>query len=188
MYSLLQIDFVRERKNVMILDIILGSINIPDSDVVEIGEKEVNPDEKVIGVVGQGPRKLWTVISRKLDILKPKVEKVRAYVETGTGDPLSQETIAEIDAEVMSIKLLKEIFWQEVREELSVTYSGIAIRKGWVLVAEKSEDPLAGLGIEIVDILRGAPVDLAGTDCGDPDCPVHGKNPIPIFSLLRGQA
>lgn len=150
----------------MILDILLGLDQIPEADIVEIGKKEIGPDEEVLGVVGLRARRLYSVVRQQTKLAVAKIMELQTKV--ATLDDL-KATAEQLELDIKRGELLKTIFWQEVWEGLGEKNKPeICIRKGWEVVADHPKrNPIMDFIDNIESIVP---------DCGDPNCLIHGKS------------
>ena len=163
----------------MILDILSGLNQIPDAEIVETGQEEVGPGEEVKGVLGPRLRQLSTAISRYAKRIEAEVT---GLIQAGVD--LNDSRFESFELGMKGAELLKNIFWQEVREEFNLPKERIGIRAGWKVVVDKEDEILS----QLRDVIISAAISQG--DCGDPNCPLHGRQnqQRPFVQSRRGQA
>jgi len=163
----------------MILSLILGLEKVIEAEIVPLGIEELKPDDVVLGVVGMEARKLYTIIDREGTRISAETEELQNEV-LAVHNPVAmlkqwETRVKQLNTETSMVVSLKELFWQEVREEIGDgPDEGIAIRKGWEIVAEPPEltdNPIIASLMEVLGESGFPP------DCGNDDCPIHGKHP-----------
>lgn len=159
-----------------ILDILAELDQMADDTVDPTGPNEsaeVQANDKVLGSVGMRARKLRTLINKRCDEGRVQVEALVAKrFETPIETLKAKLRLMEKDANTLN--LLKEAFWNQVRSGLEEEFDAeIEIKKGWVVVAAKDEEPI--LMTLTAERLYLANQDfLRQTNCGDQDCEIHG--------------
>lgn len=145
----------------MILNLLQELDKIPETDIVCPGDEDVQPGDKVVGIVGLRAQKLFAVVGRMVNLVKAKVEALSSPKD------LTPAKKKEIESDVKTADLLRDLFWQEVEEETGTIGQSLTIKNGWMLVAtpepERNEIPR-------IVIAMGFP-----SGCNDPNCLIHGK-------------
>lgn len=149
----------------MILQILSELGQISEADIIDVGDGEVQPGERAVGTVSLNAKRLFVAMKRRVGALTKEVEELNRA--TSVPADLIMKTRTRLEAEAERLKLLREIFWREIREELDLPDNGVVIRKGWKVVSLPSEppDPISEAFSALLGVMP---------NCGDPDCPVHG--------------
>jgi hypothetical protein len=125
----------------MILQLLTELNTMPEDQVVgdDVTKfKDVGSGEQVKGILGIQGRKLYSAMRRQQELISTQA------TEAGKGKEIPEmlAAIKEIELNSRRHDLLKEIFWQEIKEEFSLDGQGIGIRKDWqvVILPEEAED------------------------------------------------
>lgn len=141
----------------MILSILSGLGQIPEADLIKVGQGDVEPGEEVVGVLPLDLRRLYTVYRKQAELVLAKTKK-RPTTRRTMGELMAHAR--ELDFDTEGVTLLRAIFWREVQQRFGANGKSIAIRKGEEVVImppEVSKTPA---------IVEG--VIIAG--CDNPDC------------------
>jgi len=132
------------------------------SDPINEEVAEADGEEVVGHITDPFLLALYTAFKNRVEALKDKISQ------------MTEDEAARVSEELST---LREITWTELRLHFGVFGGTVGLRKGWTIVRKKDEQPMPP-ELRILELL-GIPLGaLAGApgDCGDPDCPLHGKN------------
>jgi hypothetical protein len=148
----------------------LGEVEIPKNYNKEFALRDVAENEKVVGTISPLAQKLFVVIERAGNLLLARAEELAETAEP-TDIKKMLAGLKELRDKEESANLLHQLLLKAVTEELSLPPNKeFEIRKNWQLVeAPTPEKPKIRI-VNPLDILEMFP-----EDCGDPNCPVHGK-------------
>jgi hypothetical protein len=161
----------------MILGLLLGlstvSLEAADKTLSKLKE-----GEKVIGELPDDLKRLYSLIVQEKAKFAEKealIDSLEAHSEARPLTAAEEESIRMLEHEANKCQLLSDIFWHEVRSQMSVVSTpSIGIRENWQLVSMPPANPFGGL-VSILGAMLGGP-----TDCGNPNCPVHGRHGVPV--------
>lgn len=143
-----------------ILDLIDQSREIADTDIIVLEEHpDLQPHEKVLGVVSKRAQRFYTVVAR----LERETLKELLALSTVSGNA---KACTENRRQISLINEAFQLFWYQITEEVGPVHSSatIQIRRNWEVV---EMPPLIS-----VLILNG---DAFMDKCQNPDC--HCQDP-----------
>jgi hypothetical protein len=164
----------------MILRLLASLTEVQDVQEMN-GVEEVKETDKVVGTLGPLARALATVIDRKSELSKAKLEEAdllildltfrRRALPEDAGKVIKIVEKLEKDREIAI--LLRKLFWQEVREEIGEAGEDphLVIRKGGLIVSEKCDcsnvNPSDGILADILARIRPTSRKSAGATSSD---------------------
>ncbi|MBI5732651.1 hypothetical protein HY967_01685 [Candidatus Jorgensenbacteria bacterium] len=136
-------------------DLLANIEAFPDKDIKnQEPDTEVGDDEKVIGTIPVGLRKLLAYRGVLIDEFKDLKE---AHEKEHKGSGHTEKMCDEFGNSATRLKDEIEVtgtaFWRELRNELKITADSIGVRKGWKVVEtpEEEEEP----GIRVIGMGMG---------------------------------
>ena len=132
------------------IDEVAKETELPEFSTRPVGSSD---EEEVVGEITDPYLKaLVTVVDRR---------RANLSVTIGTLPPEEQQRA------VKEMSLLTELMWAELQTAFG-TDGDVGVRAGWKFVRLKNQP--GGLPSVLAELVFAQ---VAGDDCGDPDCPVH---------------
>lgn len=124
-------------------------------------DEEVAKGEEVVGSFADNPYLMALFIAGKnwIDACRDKVLQMVHEDEI-------MRMAERVEREDEEFRVIREIMWTELRLHFGVIKDEIRLRKGWTVVRTKGKQPT----VKMLDVIEV----FIKSDCGNPDCPVHG--------------
>ena len=126
---------------------------LSDEDVAsQKPDKEVGKDEKVLGIIPDGLRKIFAyrgILVDKYNAMRKEHEK--EHSRPNHTDEMCEKFGASMSLLDDEIEVTGKAFWRELRDELKINVNPIALREDWKVVETQDSGPtirLIGIGIE----------------------------------------